>query len=140
MSVRVNEAFRVLVVDDEEDYRELLCQALINMGCEVAGAAGGKEALQEMVKKPFDLVFSDLNMRGMNGWRLARKIREFDCAVPIVLVTGAEKTDTLQKLQDSNVNEVVFKPFRLDDIREIIKKTFQFRMADTEHISLLTEG
>ena len=53
MSVKVNEAFHVLVVDDEKNYRELLCQALINMGCEVAGAPGGKEALQEMFKKAF---------------------------------------------------------------------------------------
>ena len=115
---------RVLVVDDEKNCRELLSQVLTEMGCDVILAPSGHEALQEVGKNCFDLVFTDLNMKGMDGWRLAEEIRRLNGTVPIVLVTGAEKAAITQKMRSTSIDEVVFKPFNWDDILAIISNRF----------------
>jgi len=115
---------RVLVVDDEKSCRELLSQVLTEMGCDVILAPSGHEALQEVVKNSFDLVFTDLNMTGMDGWRLAEEIRRRNGTVPIVLVTGAEKAAITQKMRSSSIDEVVLKPFNWDDILDILANRF----------------
>ncbi len=114
---------RVLVVDDDRGCRLLLRRVLTDMGCDVTGASCGYEALQEASKRPYDLVFTDLHMRGMDGFRLAKSIRALNPGVPIILVTGADQMTTVEKIKNSGVASVVFKPFSLDDIAEIIKKT-----------------
>jgi CheY-like chemotaxis protein len=133
---------RVLVVDDERHCRELLSRVLTEMGCDVIGASGGYEALLEIIKTPFDLVLTDLNMTGMDGWNLAQNIRKLNRAVRIVLVTGAEKTAIMKKIRNSSIDEVIFKPFSLDDIEEIIKKRFPARKGTATVLPYIkgTEG
>jgi len=65
---------RALVVDDDRNCRELLGLILKEMGCDVTSASSGYEALQQINETPFDLVFTDLSMTVMDGWRLAQNI------------------------------------------------------------------
>lgn len=74
---------RILVVDDEEPVRELLCDILEDEGVEVTLAANGAEALARFAPGRFDAVLTDLGMPGMNGWELLRQISERDQQVPL---------------------------------------------------------
>lgn len=112
---------RVLVVDDQEDIRDRLSDILAGMGFEVAVADSGNEGLDTFHKTFFDFVLTDLNMPGMDGWRLALHIKEESSATSVVLMTGEAKEVVRKKLEGTCIDSVMFKPFRLKDIQETVQ-------------------
>ncbi|MEN3003390.1 sigma-54 dependent transcriptional regulator [Dehalobacterium formicoaceticum] len=83
-----NRPFRVLVVDDEPDYREVLELMLKEAGCQIETAASAFEALDKLRKRSFDLVLTDLMMAGMDGIELLEKIRHEHGALKVIIITG----------------------------------------------------
>lgn len=79
---------RILVVDDEENIRELYRDELSEEGYEVALAKDGAEALAMLLSFRPDLVTLDVKMPGMDGIEVLRRIREKDPAVPVLLLTA----------------------------------------------------
>ena len=65
----------ILLVDDEEGYRELIARVLTKAGYEVLQAADGLEALSTLEKSKIDLVISDILMPGVNGYALVARLR-----------------------------------------------------------------
>ena len=86
----VKENLRILVVDDEQDYCEVLKMILEGKGYAVETCNNGKEALDIMEKHYFDVVISDLNMPVMDGYELLKEIksRDYDCEVLILTAFG----------------------------------------------------
>ena len=82
----------ILVVDDEEDLRELLRLVLERVGHRVATAVDGTDGLRQFFSKPPDLVLLDAQMPTMDGWTLLERIREVS-EVPVIMLTafGAER-------------------------------------------------
>ncbi|NCO36213.1 MAG: hypothetical protein AUJ92_06665 [Armatimonadetes bacterium CG2_30_59_28] len=79
----------VLIVDDERMIREYFTSVLENYDLAVTSVGSGEEALTELEKAHFDLVISDIQMPGMSGVDLTRRIRETNPGIPILLITGA---------------------------------------------------
>ena len=75
-----NELFKILVVDDEEDYCAVSKMILENCGYSVVTCNSGREALDILERMNLDLVISDLKMNGMSGYELLEEIkrREYD--------------------------------------------------------------
>ena len=113
---------KILVVDDAKAIRDILSRMLSFMGFEVAVASSGHEGLDLFLKNSFDLVLADLQMPDMDGWTLALHIKDESPDTPIVLVTGAEKGRVMEKLEESCVDSVVFKPFTLEGIQEAVQE------------------
>ena len=86
----VRENMRILVVDDEKDYCDVLKMILEGSGYAVETCFNGKEALDILEKRSFDVVISDLNMPVMDGFELLKSIkeREYDCEVLILTAFG----------------------------------------------------
>jgi putative two-component system response regulator len=85
----------ILVVDDEPDVREMLQEALTEMGCEVLTAASGREALQVIERGVPDLVITDVHMHGMSGVELCSAIKadpRFQL-IPVVILTAVADLD-----------------------------------------------
>jgi len=80
----------ILVVDDDTDFREGLRAALEMKGCQVEEAANGRDALEQIEKKPPLLVLLDLQMPVMNGRELLQKLRAAPETkdVPVVIISG----------------------------------------------------
>jgi CheY-like chemotaxis protein len=78
------------VVDDEEDVRQAICDILAFAGCEPVGASNGREALERLRERDFDLVVTDLQMPIMDGWQLIAAIRRDPdrAQLPIVVVSA----------------------------------------------------
>ncbi len=85
----------ILVVDDEPDVRDMLQEALTDMGCEVLTAASGREALQAMERGAPDLVITDVHMRGMSGVELCAAIKADPRLqlIPVVILTAVADLD-----------------------------------------------
>ena len=78
---------RILIVEDEESYREPLVYQLTREGYDVSAAATGEEGLELFTKGGIDLVLLDLMLPGIDGTALCRRIRE-QSRVPIIMLTA----------------------------------------------------
>ncbi len=110
---------RILVVDDERNIRDILSRMLSILGFEVAVAGTGLDALNIFLNNSIALVLTDLHMPGMDGWTLASHIKEQSPNTPIVVMTGSEKGPVIEKLRESRVDSVVFKPFTFQSIKKM---------------------
>ena len=109
---------RILVVDDEPAVGDTVKMLLRIDGHEVETTNSSQEALGLFESGRFDLIFTDFAMPGMNGHQLAAAIKADAPDQPIVMLTGHAGT----LLPSSNVDFVVGKPFRLENLREAIAK------------------
>ena len=112
---------KILVVDDEKSIRDCLSNMLSFMGFEVAVAGSGNEGLNLFLNNSFDLVLSDLQMPGLDGWTLALRIKDKSPHTPVVLITGSEKGAVMERLKESRIDSVMFKPFTLEDIQKTVQ-------------------
>ncbi|HWW76231.1 MAG TPA: ATP-binding protein [Pyrinomonadaceae bacterium] len=117
------EATRVLVVDDEENVRQLLRDVLESEGYQVTLATGGREALELFGGGgSFDAVFTDIGMPGMSGWELAHAVRELDEGLPVAVITGWGEAVGSGERTAARVDWVVTKPFDTAQVLAIARE------------------
>jgi CheY-like chemotaxis protein len=114
---------RILVVDDDKGVREAMAGVISDFGYDVAVAANGDEALILLQDSTFGLVFTDFHMPGMDGWRLAEHIKK-DSAAIVVLVTASDRRSVEERLPDSCVDSVLFKPFHAEELLSVVAHAF----------------
>jgi CheY-like chemotaxis protein len=108
----------LLLVDDDDELRELLAQTLQECGFSVVTAANGKEALDRLRSAVLPAaVLLDLNMPIMNGWQFcaAKKADDTLKALPVIVMSAAAKTDPASPYF-LDVDEVVPKPVEIDEL------------------------
>jgi two-component system, chemotaxis family, chemotaxis protein CheY len=111
----------VLVVDDQQTMRGMARQCLKQIGVlDVALAASGDAALEQMMAKKFDVVISDLNMPGLSGTELAQKIKAHPVlrSVPVFLATSEAFRDRAGEA----IDHFVAKPFLVADLKQALEK------------------
>ena len=111
----------ILVVYDEQAIRAALADTIAFLGYEVATASNGTEGLRLFLKNSFELVVTDVQMPGMDGWTLAQRIKEASPNTPVVLITGSEKEMILRKVKGNSIDSVLFKPFTLEDLQQTLQ-------------------
>ena len=103
----------VLVVEDEEDIRELVSYNLLKEGYQVAGVASGEDALSAVESKTPDLILLDIMLPGLDGLRICRKLKESPRfrSIPIIMLTAkGEEPDIVAGL-NMGADDYVTKPF-----------------------------
>lgn len=113
--VTEGESIRVLVVEDEESYREALSSGLGREGFEVEVAADGIEALRVFTERPPDIVLLDILLPGMRGIEVCRRMREL-ASVPIVMVSAVDAELDVVLGFELGAAGYVTKPFRLREL------------------------
>jgi len=107
------EGKKILVVEDNEDTREILLYRLKSMGnCEVLLASNGKEALEIATKSKPDLIIMDLKMPVMDGWEATRAIRKTNWGkqLPVIALTAQAMEGDEGKALDAGCNDYIAKP------------------------------
>ena len=89
-----NELFKILVVDDEEDYCAVSKMILENCGYSVVTCNSGREALDILERMNLDLVISDLKMNGMSGYELLEEIKRREYDVEVIMLTAFGTIET----------------------------------------------
>jgi len=80
--------FKILIVDDESEFRKVLSKILTAKSYSVDTAENASNALKKIYEKNYDLVLTDLVMNGMNGIELLNKIKEYNKSLEVIIVTG----------------------------------------------------
>ena len=110
---------RVLVVDDDQDIRELLVSVLEDDGYQAESAQNGREALDVLERWKADVVVLDLMMPIMDGWTFADRMHE-KWDIPIVVISAA--TDLKRHAGRVGAAGVVAKPFEIESLLPVIAR------------------
>jgi two-component system sensor histidine kinase BarA len=116
---------RVLAVDDNEANLKLVTTLLNDCQIEAVGASSGFEALSKAREKPFDLVFMDLQMPGMDGVETTARLRDMDTKAhrtPIIALTAHAQTDEQDRLVKGSFDGYMVKPISSSQLRETIRE------------------
>jgi len=117
-----NRRDRILIVDDDQDARELIGQVLAEAGYLVEVAGDGFEAIAKLPRTLPDLVLTDMRMPGMNGVDLAQRIRS-QSDVPVVFTTGMETFDLCTDATPYGAVACLTKPINLEELLWTIECT-----------------
>ena len=112
---------KVLAIDDQPVILDLISAMCRSLGYDPVAASSGEEGVKMASESSFDIVLTDLAMPGMSGLEVARRIRQLHPHTPIVLVTGWEVNISQAELEASGITEVLYKPFRIEQLTEIIQ-------------------
>ena len=111
----------ILVIEDEEDVRDLLRDILKDAGHRVEVANDGSAGIEIFKKNKFDLVFTDLGMPVMSGWQVAEKIKGINDKIPVALITGWNVALDSLEINNSGVNLIIHKPFKMEQILNLVQ-------------------
>ena len=116
---------RVLVVDDEERVRGLLCDLLAAWGCQAVEAVNGVEALTLFEAGDYDLVLTDYLMPGRTGLDLIRDVRDRDAAIGVIMFTAsaADLEPDSRRLEFT----LLRKPLQLDGLKTAVGEALHRR-------------
>jgi signal transduction histidine kinase/DNA-binding NarL/FixJ family response regulator len=128
---------RILLADDQEDIRTLTAHQLKRSGHKVVVAKDGEHALKAFHAASFDVALLDQEMPGMRGDEVARAIRETEQGkkkrVFLVASTGNTTVEDLRCLKQAGFDEVLGKPFRLEDLSHILSSALVAKAVSPSH-------
>lgn len=112
---------RILLVDDEPVVLDILSRLLNALGYEVCAAGSGVEGLALLNSRAFDLVFTDYLMPGLDGFDLARAVKQKAPDIPVIMITGQSRETVMEKMEDGTVDFLLYKPFDLFAIQQVTR-------------------
>lgn len=114
---------KLLIVDDDENLRELFTFSMQREGFEVGQAVDGADGLQKIESFKPDVVVCDLMMPNINGFMLIGRLHSQGVRVPIVVLTGFwEQANEAMLREDPNVVEFLRKPVKYAELAEVARK------------------
>lgn len=112
----MNNRIKILIVEDEKMLAEILSDTLSDRNFDVHLAYDGIHALEAIKKEPFDVIVSDVMMPNLDGYSLAKKLRNEGCNTPILFLTALSATEDVVKGFETGGNDFLKKPFAIDEL------------------------
>ena len=116
--------FKILIIEDNDDNRDILKHQLEYLGYEVVEAADGLDGLNQVEKERPDLVIVDVMMPGIDGREVARRLRADSKTkdLPILAATVLFHTEDIHSCLAAGCNDVLSKPFTLQQLKDRLEK------------------
>lgn len=115
----------ILIVDDEQSYRQLLSLVFEEQGNSIRTAMNGRQALELLQTEPADVVISDVKMPDMDGIELLRAVRETLPDVGVILMTAFASVETAREAFKLGADDFIQKPFDVEELKLIVRKTIE---------------
>jgi DNA-binding NtrC family response regulator len=127
---------RLLIVDDEVELKNALCETLADEGYATVGASAGADGLQALQRQDFDVLLCDLMMPGMDGIQVLRKALEIDPNLIGIIMTGQGTISSAVEAMKVGAFDYVLKPFNLQTMLPILARAMEVRRLRTENVRL----
>jgi two-component system response regulator AtoC len=124
---------KILVVDDEVDVLELMCELFESRGYEPLTATNGVEALKVIREDEPDMVISDIRMPDMDGMQLLEVLSKNYSNIPVIMVTAHGTIETAVEAIKMGARDYVLKPLRLDEILAKVETIAQLKNLEKEN-------
>ncbi|MDY0041338.1 MAG: HD-GYP domain-containing protein [Desulforhabdus sp.] len=112
----------VLIVDDEESCRQMLEKALTVMGYSCEASSDASEAMQELARRSFDLVISDLRMEDTDGVQLMKEAQKIYPSLSFIIMTGFASEYRYEDIIDAGAADYLGKPFELGELKAKLER------------------
>ena len=118
------EAIRVLIVDDEEDFRETIIKRLKVRKLEACGAGTGTAALDLLREKEFDVMVLDVKMPDMNGVDTLKAAKQIAPNVKVIILTGHASMEFGMKGMQLGAFDYIMKPVPINELLDTITQAY----------------
>lgn len=118
-------AVRILIVDDEAVAVKNLAYALGKYGYEITTRTSGTGGIEALENMQFDIVLTDLQMEYVDGMAILSKAKSLDEDVAVIMITGHANLTSAVDAMKAGAFHYIAKPFRLDEVREIVNKAIE---------------
>jgi len=125
---------RLLLVDDEERFRETLAKRLKETGYDVEGAGSGLEALDRLNAEKFDIVVMDIQMPGMSGIETLLEIRTRHIGVEVIMLTGHGEVSSAVEGMRLGAYDYLMKPYEYEYLVVKIQEAFKVKKDRDERL------
>ena len=113
---------KIMVLDDEPIVCKRLQPALEKLGFEVDTFTQSLEALHEIQETTYDIIITDLKMKGIDGMRFLQEAKKQHPETEVIVITGFATLDTAKESFQHGVFDFIAKPFKLSEIQEVVTK------------------
>lgn len=113
----------MLVVDDEDGPRQSL-NMIFSDDYDVTVATSGEEAIELSKGNPFNIVITDVRMRGLSGIDVLREVKKLDPHTEVIVLTAFETLETARQAISLGASEYLKKPFDLDHIQKVVERCY----------------
>ena len=127
---------KILVVDDERGMREFLNIMLQKEGYGVTSAGSGKEALEYISQKTFDIVITDIRMPDITGIDIIKTVKESTPETIVIMITAYASTETAVEAMKQGAYDYITKPFKIEEIKLIVRNALEKRRLREENLIL----
>jgi CheY-like chemotaxis protein len=110
------DGFDVLIVDDDEDTRELFAAVLVDEGAAVRTAANAEQALERMKEKRPDVMISDITLPDEDGYSLLRRALAIHPTLPAIAIAGYTSGDYSRRASEVGYQLYLAKPVKIEDL------------------------
>jgi DNA-binding response OmpR family regulator len=111
---------RVLIIEDDQEMRSLLEDFFLEEGFEIDSVGNGYDALGILIKKPFDLVITDIRMPGLTGLDILPRIRKIQPGLSIIMITAFGSEEVRRRAHERGVTVYLEKPIHFQKLRELV--------------------
>jgi DNA-binding NtrC family response regulator len=126
--------FNILIVDDEEEFRDLTVKILNKRGVSAQGAESGEKALEILRRSRIDVVLLDVKMPGMDGIETLRHIRNESPLVEVVLLTGHASVESGIEGMKLGAFDYLMKPIEIGPLLEKLAEAYEKKRLHQEKI------
>ena len=127
---------KILVADDEQSMREFLDIMLRKEGYKVSLASNGEEVIKLTEKDIFDLILMDIRMPRLDGISTLKKVKTIQPDAIVIMITAYASADTAIKAMKEGAYDYITKPFKVEEIKLIIKNALEKKNLQKENILL----
>jgi FixJ family two-component response regulator len=131
---------RILAVDDQRYFRELVADLLADLGYEAETVASAEDALARLSQSSFDLVLTDLVMPGIDGSELVRRIKAQKPEQDVIVATGVVDVRSAVEAMRLGAADYLLKPFDAETLGSAIETVLRSSRLRQEHARLLEEN
>jgi DNA-binding NtrC family response regulator len=124
---------RILIVDDEQNMRQILTVLLQGQGYDVVSLEAGPEAIELIQKEDFDVLISDIRMQPMDGLELLEQARNLKPHMSVVMLTAYSSLETAVSSLKLGAFDYLPKPFKVPELLEVIRRAVEYSTALKNH-------
>jgi len=135
----VTSIVKVLIADDDKNLRRVLTNELCEEGFDVDDVESGIQAIDLLEKEEYDVLVLDLNMPGLGGMNVLRKMKALEWSTEVIVLTGHSTVSTAVEAMKLGAYDYLTKPFKMVELKAIIEKAYEKKVLVSENRGLKTQ-
>lgn len=128
--------YKILIVEDDQKMNQGLLHVISKEGYIAEAVDSGEKALEKIRNTPFDLIISDFKLPGINGMELLKATKKYDVNILFIIITAYGTVDTAVSAMKQGAEDYILKPFDMEELRLVVKKTMEKRELFLNNIRL----